>query len=148
MTPAFEALALIVIKRTGRDLELLDDEWSAGEDWIGVPEDDVEGLLHEFCHWVMAGPKRRHTDNYGVTTNGNYREIREERMCGWVEDGLYRRAGRVRPKSSVDEWDYKEAPRLRPIGWRRLRQTVSSRQRAAIVDALRLPGGGVGKYHG
>ena len=116
MTPAFETLAGVFADATGRGIDLRGGGyWGADVTSTSVPEDDVEGLLHEFCHWAMSG-ERRHHFNYGLTTRRTWRDLCEERMCGWVEDWLYKSAGVRRPKSSVDDEGYRRYPHLRRIG--------------------------------
>lgn len=152
LTPAFIALTQIATYVTGRRVysKGVDGRWCAGVDWIEIPENDAEGLLHEICHWAVA-TSRRTLLNYGldgIPGNEIPRELREERMCGWVEDDLYSRAGKQRPLSSVDSSrvDYRACPELRRLGFQRFRRYISWRDREAIVDALRLDGGDVGTY--
>ncbi|TXH40515.1 MAG: hypothetical protein E6Q97_39485 [Desulfurellales bacterium] len=113
---------------------------------IETPCNDVEGLLHELCHWLVAGDGRDNKD-YGLGNPFRSKDvaIAQEQMCGWIADYLYARAGRKRPHSSVDIADYTEAPHTRLPTLLHLRQ-LGRRRRNMLVAALRLDGGDVGVY--
>ena len=146
MTPAFETLAGVFADATGRGIDLRGGGyWGADVTSTSVPEDDVEGLLHEFCQWAMSG-ERRHHFNYGLTTRRTWRDLCEERMCGWVEDWLYKSAGVRRPKSSVDDEGYRRYPHLRRIGIGRWNRWLTPQETALVVEALTLPGGDRGMW--
>lgn len=150
LNPAFAALVQVVTRVTNRRIRFAVGSWFAGDGYIEVPNNDAEGLLHELCHWAMAGP-RRVMFNYGLTTTPADPfplELREERMCGWVEDELYSRANKQRPPSSVDSKgvDYRLFPELRRIGLQRFRRYVPAEERGEIVNALQLDGSEVSTY--
>ena len=147
---AFSTLRVIIERLTRRRVvaqsSLYTYEAPAGR--IYIPNNDVEGLFHELCHWVSAGPQRRHLENYGLDRDGPGRRgaIQEEICCGWIEGDTYARAGVHRPKSSVDAKRYQDAPQWHPVALSRWRRYTSWLDRNAVVEALRLPGGDVGLW--
>lgn len=147
ITPAFEPMTLIACRMMGREYDDLVDYFSSDTHGISCPLNDVEGMLHEICHYAVAPELRRRQPNYGLDEyyprSGYYAE---ERMCGWVEDYLYGKAGVTRPRSSVDDSDYRDHPDEQPEALRRWRSFVTRGQERAIVDALQMPGGRVGKW--
>ena len=152
-TPAFAALSGLVEQTTRRKVILGDalDEYSAHAGTIGVPQNDVEALLHELAHWVMAGPRLRDEDDYGLDESQRGRHLRnlqQEIMCGWLQEDLCKRAEIVRPRSSVDAVDFYAHPWLRAIALSRWRRYVGWQVRQAVVEVLRLPGGDVGLWAG
>lgn len=147
LSPAFRRLRSIVQKWTGRKWRASDyGDWMAPVGEIQTPENDVEGLMHELCHWLVAGDARDDED-YGLGNPFRPKDaaVAQEQMCGWIADYLYARAERKRPHSSVDVADYTEAPHTRLPALLHLRQ-LGRRKRTMLINALRLDGGDVGKY--
>ena len=148
---AFTTLLGIVERTTHRKVipESDPDTYSAPPGTIQVPQNDTEALLHEFAHWVMAGPRKRDALDYGVhdhpsPLDGESQEI----MCGWLQADLCARAGIERPRSSVDAVDFAGYPWLRAVALARWRRHVGRQDRLAVVEALRMPGGDVGLWSG
>jgi hypothetical protein len=149
-TLAFKALTAIVERLTSRKVTIstVYFEWTAPVCQVKVPNNDVEGLLHEFCHWLVAQRSLRDTANYGLedeecptmTASRAQQQLREERMCGFIEDELYARAGIERMHSSVDEAKYLLAPRLKRSALLKL-QAIGAQEINLIVRALTLEGG-------
>lgn len=149
-TPAFKALTAIVERLTSRKVTIstVYFEWTAPVGQVKVPNNDVEGLLHEFCHWLVAQRSLRDNENYGLkdeecssmTPARKRRQHREERMCGFIEDELYARAGIERMHSSVDEAKYLLAPHLKRSALLKL-QAIGAQEIDLIVRALTLDGG-------
>lgn len=147
---AFTALTNVVQRLTGREVgaqhELYYiDEYAAFQGHISIPHNDAEGLLHELCHWVVAGPLRRNLDNYGLEsgTSSRHSQIREEICCGWIEAALYEQAGVEMPRSSVHENRYFDFPAWQPVALSRWQRHVDQADQIIVVEALRLPGGDV-----
>lgn len=150
---AFGALAQVVRSVTGRQIDAQRDptfldEYSAPSGYISIPNNDVEGLFHELCHWIVAGDLRRHLNNYGLDPRGpGWRgSIQEEICCGWIEADVYARAGVQMPQSSVLAERYWDFPRWRPVALSRWQRYTSWSDRAGVVEALRLTGGDVGLW--
>ena len=146
---AFATLATVVQRLTGRRVEAQRlpsylDEYAAFEHCVSIPHNDVEGLLHELCHWAVAGP-RRHLDNYGLDQRGpNWRRsLQEEICCGWIEENLYAQAGVPMPVSSVHANRYRDFAQWQPVGLSRWRRHIEHADEILVVCALRLPGGDV-----
>lgn len=153
LSPAFAALVLIVERLTLRKWSASQwMMWTAPQGEIRTPVNDVEGLLHELCHWIVADEKVRDQANYGleddfsISGTQQQRQKRQEKFCGWIEDTLYAKAGVKRGRSSVDDVFYRRAHRLRVPALKQLAATISTQDEAAIVAALQLPGGDVCRY--
>ena len=152
-SPAFATLVPIVERLTRRKRSASQwTTWTAPQGEIRTPLNDVEGLLHELCHWIVADEKVRDQANYGleddssISTAQERRQERQEKLCGWIEDALYAKAGVKRRRSSVDDVFYRRAPRLRTSALKQLAATISAWDEDAIVAALQLPGGDVCRY--
>lgn len=97
-TPAFKALTAIVERLTSRKVTISSNyyEWTAPVGQVRVPNNDVEGLLHELCHWLVAKKSLRAAENYGLedeessmmTAARAKQQHREEKMCGFIEEDL------------------------------------------------------------
>jgi len=151
-TPAFEALSNIVERLTCRSVKTASFyTWTSPSGKICVPLNDVEGLLHEFCHWLAADPSKRDTDDYGLEDEAHLSRKRikqqdnQEKMCGWIEDELYGRAGVQRPLNSVDDINYRRSPCLKRPALERLK-SIAQEDVDLIVAALKLVGGSAGAY--
>lgn len=149
-TLAFAALRGMVERITGRVVTpKAYYSYSAKVGVITLPNNDTEGLMHELCHWVMAGPTRRDRSNYSLKTPLEdvlgYIEKRgnnEELMCGWLEEDLYKRAKIPKPKSSAFYRNrYKRQPALRKIALGH--RYVNWKDRLLILEILKMPGGGI-----
>lgn len=67
LSPAFAALVSIVERLTQRKWSASQwATWTAPHGEIRTPVNDVEGLLHELCHWIVADEKVRDQANYGI----------------------------------------------------------------------------------
>lgn len=153
VSESFSALTAVVERLTGRCVDARRDPasldvYEASARHVHIPHNDVEGLLHELCHWVVAGPRRRCLENYGLDPNGpGWRgSVQEEVCCGWIEEDAYARAGVEMPQSSVHTERYWDSPWWRPVALSRWCRHTSWADRIAVVGALRLPGGGVGLW--
>ena len=147
-TPAFTALLAVIERLTARVYAATQcfNDWRSPRGKICVPLNDAEGLLHEFCHWLVADVVARDSDDYGLdaddelTARQRQKQERQEKMCGWIEDALYSRAGVSRKYSSVDESDYLSSPSLKRSSMFHLSK-ISEEDQRLITEALRLPGG-------
>lgn len=144
---AFAALTDIVERLTKRRVEARRlprylNEYAAFEGYISIPHNDVEGLLHELCHWVIATPRRRRLHDYGLNLNQR-RAIQEEICCGWLEQDIYEQAGIPMPTSSVHEQRYWAFSHRQSMARSRWRRYVNLDDQTATIKALRLPGGDI-----
>lgn len=147
-TPAFAALIDLVERLTSRKYvsHQYFYEWRSPCGKICVPLNDAEGLLHEFCHWLVADPAVRDSDNYGLEDESYLpaekckRQAREEKTCGWIEDALYEAAGVQRMYSSVDVAGYLRSPSLKERALSLL-TSLHEADLQSLIEALSLPGG-------
>lgn len=79
-------LIFLVRKVTGKDVVFDWGSWGQTEREIEVPEGDLEGLLHELGHWVVASPTERKWPNLLLDEwqSGSARDFQESMLKGWL----------------------------------------------------------------
>jgi hypothetical protein len=66
------------------------DEWVYnGPDYIKLPEGDVESLVHELCHWLVATPEQREAPNLALDRVGVREGIALEEAAWTLEAWLF-----------------------------------------------------------
>jgi hypothetical protein len=113
---AFEAVKKEVERATGLKVRL-GKESEQRPDCILVKRKDTEGLIHEFCHWVVATPRER--ERYNLDLKNRWSILREYQAC-LIEEQIFRWCGFLPERFYNDP--FKNARRARrkgvPLRWK------------------------------